>query len=107
MFSLFLLIILAPVISPIEKTFVADSNMKIQVNCSVPTSIKHWQWYKDGKVITSNKRITKSMDRRLRLIVLIVQDIKLSDAGYYHCKINNNLRSQSSCIHVISKCKKY
>ena len=91
-------------ISPtVNSTFVADNNNEFQVTCTAPegTSVVHW--YKDGNIINGNNRITNLTTGRVSR--LTVRDIRLSDAGYYQCEVNNMQRSSiSGYINVISKC---
>ena len=91
-------------ISPSDnRTFVADINNEFQVACTVPANTSIVHWYKDGNIISGNNRIT--ILNTGRISQLTVRDIRLSDAGYYQCEMNNNQRSSlSGYINVISKC---
>ena len=91
-------------ISPtVNSTFVADNKNEFQVSCTAPEGTSVVRWYKDGNIINGNNRITNVTNGRTSR--LTVRDIRLSDAGYYQCELNNMQRSSlSGYINVISKC---
>ncbi|XP_031665694.1 obscurin isoform X2 [Oncorhynchus kisutch] len=69
----------------VQKEVKATLSQKATLSCDVSDSKTEVKWYKDGKLLTSCKRV--SMETKGKTRQLVIEKVEKKDAGEYTCEV--------------------
>ncbi|ETE72308.1 Obscurin, partial [Ophiophagus hannah] len=71
----------------IQKDIKVVASENISLSCEVAQAKTEVKWFKDGKLITSNKKFKVEAEGRSRRV--IVQQVEKKDSGEYTCEADS------------------
>jgi len=92
----------------VSGTEYVEANSPIQLTCNAtgrPEPPHNVDWYKDGSKIRSDAHggviITKKIETRVLVSMLVIKRSRLSDSGTYVCRSSNG-ELETIVVHVLS-----